>query len=193
MIWPRLSWEFIIYTQQWGLNTYHIYKLSWISRGFHRQAVSMGWINRFHLLMEGWKQQVILPRAVKEDDRILWPFCNALSRTSWAEFKEKEISSTCSLMIPGIIVISGATREKERLPCYPLSSSWLHIFRPPSTINELTMLLFKTSSSNSSLRHITCHLFEDVGSANYSFSNPNNSTTTFIQEKPLSHLSIWSA
>lgn len=62
----------------------------------------------------------------------------------------------------------------------------------PLTINELTVLLFKTSSSNCSLSHVTCHLFEDVGPANYSFSNPNNSTTTFIQEKPLSHLSIWS-
>ena len=61
---------------------------------------------------------------------------------------------------------------------------------PP--LNELNVLLFKTNSSTCSLKHISWHVFEDVGPTNCSFSKPSSSATAFIQAKPLSHLSMWS-
>lgn len=98
--------------------------------------------------------------------------------------QEKGISGVCSLVIPWIMN-SGALQEEERLPCYIHHPDSIYSALAPLTINELTVLLLKTSSSTCSLEHITSYLVKGVNPADYSLSNPNSSTATFIQAKPL--------
>ena len=78
-------------------------------------------------------------------------------------------------MISWIIIISGATQEKERLPCHIHHPDCIHSVPPPLTINERTVSYIKTNSPTCSLDHTTSYLFKDVSPANDSFSNPNSS------------------
>lgn len=147
----------------------------------------MGWRNRFHFLMEE-----AAGHMAKGKERGMREFCGHFAmyypglheQNSYAlklDFgHEKGISSACSLMIYQITVISGK-RGCRVLHSYP--PDCIYSMLSPLTINELTVLLFKTHSSP-----VTYSM--DVGPTNYSFSNPNTSATTFIQAKPLGHLSV---
>lgn len=152
----------------------------------------MGWRNRLQPLTK--EQQVMLQKASKQ----LWPFYNVLSRTSWVEFLHFETGlwlegnhGTCSLMLPWSSPISGATQKTREAA---ISPHWLHIFCPPSFNYKWPnyALIFKTNSPACTLKYITSYLFKDVSPAKYSHSDPNCFTTTFIQAKPLNHLSVWS-
>lgn len=87
---------------------------------------------------------------------------------------------------------SGATQNKERLPCPTHRPDCVYSAFPPLTLNELTVFILKTNSSTCSLEAITSHLFKDVSPANYTLSSPSSSTVPFIQAKSLNHLSVWS-
>lgn len=157
----------------------------------------MGWRNRFHLLMEEAAGHI-----AKGKQRGMTEFCDHFAtyypglheQNSYASKLNfghgKGISSACSLIKHWMMVISGATQEKGCHAIHSHPPDHIYSALPPLTISEVTVLLFKTSSSTCSLKHNTCHIFEDVGPTNYSFSTPNSSATTFIQAKPLSHLSI---
>ena len=188
--------EPVIYSEQYGWNTHHSHTapctvFSWIPRGVQRKRSNSvlethGLENQTHLLMEGAASHGAKGRQTgQEDFEATSEYCPGPHEGSLgcqpAQSRDRQglLSEGSQDHCP----LRGSTGESgAATPCSPPR---LPIFcLPPSALNELTVLLFRANSSFP-LERVTSQLLKEDNTADYSFSNPSRSITTFIHARPL--------